>query len=63
MTSMDPIVDGDGTWLPMTTSVTGPAFTYDGKTWKAPAGSSGLAGRSSRGERVPASRLLQDAGR
>ncbi|MET8983371.1 S8 family serine peptidase [Streptomyces sp. NPDC004539] len=39
VTATDPIIDGDGTWLPMTTSVTGPAFTYDSKTWKASAGS------------------------
>jgi hypothetical protein len=39
VTSTDPVIDRDGTWLPMTTSVTGPTFTYDGKTWNAPAGS------------------------
>jgi hypothetical protein len=39
VTATDPVIDGDGSWLPMTTSVTGPVFTYDGKTWKAPAGS------------------------
>ncbi|MFF5365171.1 S8 family serine peptidase [Streptomyces scabiei] len=39
VTATDPVIDGDGTWRPMTTSVTGPAFTYGGKTWKAPAGS------------------------
>jgi hypothetical protein len=39
VTGTDPIVDGDGTWRPMTTSVSGPAFTFGGKTWKAPAGS------------------------
>ncbi|WP_107503219.1 S8 family serine peptidase, partial [Streptomyces viridochromogenes] len=39
VTATDPIVDGDRTWRPMTTSVSGPSFTYGGKTWKAPAGS------------------------
>ena len=39
VTATDPIVDSDRTWRPMTTSVSGPSFTYGGKTWKAPAGS------------------------
>ncbi|AVH58727.1 MULTISPECIES: S8 family serine peptidase [Streptomyces] len=39
VTATDPIVDGDATWRPMVTAVSGPTFTYDGKTWKAPAGS------------------------
>ncbi|MFI1754471.1 S8 family serine peptidase [Streptomyces sp. NPDC020571] len=39
VTATDPVVDGDRTWRPMTTSVTGPAFTYGGQTWTAPAGS------------------------
>jgi hypothetical protein len=39
VTSTDPIVDGDATWRPMVTSVTGPAFTAAGRTWTAPAGS------------------------
>ncbi|MFI6205110.1 S8 family serine peptidase [Streptomyces sp. NPDC051041] len=39
VTATDPIVDGDRTWRPMVTSVSGPAFTYGGKTWTAPAGS------------------------
>ncbi|WP_107480706.1 S8 family serine peptidase, partial [Streptomyces caniscabiei] len=39
VTSSDPVVDGDATWRPMRTSVTGPAFTYDGRSWKAPQGS------------------------
>ncbi|ELP63038.1 peptidase families S8 and S53 [Streptomyces turgidiscabies Car8] len=39
VTSTDPVVDGDATWRPMTTSVPGPAFTYDGRSWKAPRGS------------------------
>ncbi|MDO0913706.1 S8 family serine peptidase [Streptomyces sp. DT2A-34] len=43
VTATDPIVDGDGTWRAMTTSVSGPSFTYGGKTWKAPAGSYGIS--------------------
>ncbi|MBQ0829228.1 S8 family serine peptidase [Streptomyces tagetis] len=39
VTATDPVVDRDQTWRPMLTSVSGPAFTYEGKTWKAPAGS------------------------
>ncbi|MEW1719290.1 S8 family serine peptidase [Streptomyces sp. NPDC093109] len=39
VTATDPVVDSDGTWLRMDTSVTGPTFTADGRTWKAPAGS------------------------
>ncbi|MHB9861692.1 S8 family serine peptidase [Streptomyces sp. YIM S03343] len=39
VTSTDPIVDSDQTWRPMVTSVSGPTFTYGGKTWTAPAGS------------------------
>ncbi|XVV35198.1 S8 family serine peptidase [Streptomyces sp. CA-100214] len=39
VTATDPVVDGDRTWRPMTTSVSGPTFTYGGKTWTAPAGS------------------------
>ncbi|MBD9703239.1 S8 family serine peptidase [Streptomyces sp. ID01-12c] len=39
VTSTDPIVDGDGSWRPMTNSVAGPTFTYGGRTWTAPAGS------------------------
>ncbi|KUM79689.1 S8 family serine peptidase [Streptomyces curacoi] len=39
VTATDPIVDGDGTWRPMTTSVSGSSFTYGGKSWKAPEGS------------------------
>ncbi|MEE1766057.1 S8 family serine peptidase [Streptomyces sp. SP18BB07] len=38
VTSTDPIVDGDGSWRPMTNSVAGPTFTYGGRTWTAPAG-------------------------
>ncbi|MEU3339970.1 S8 family serine peptidase [Streptomyces sp. NPDC006668] len=39
VTATDPIVDGDATWRPMLTSVSGPAFTYGGRSWTAPAGS------------------------
>ncbi|MFF7307567.1 S8 family serine peptidase [Streptomyces sp. NPDC008137] len=39
VTATDPVVDGDRTWRPMTASVSGPTFTYGGKTWTAPAGS------------------------
>ncbi|MGC9538087.1 S8 family serine peptidase [Streptomyces sp. UG1] len=39
VTATDPIVDSDRTWRPMVTSVSGPTFTYGGKTWTAPAGS------------------------
>ncbi|MGW9030022.1 S8 family serine peptidase [Streptomyces sp. NPDC055722] len=39
VTSTDPILDGDATWRPMVTPVSGPTFTYGGKTWTAPAGS------------------------
>jgi hypothetical protein len=39
VTSTDPILDGDATWRPMVTPVSGPTFTYSGKTWTAPTGS------------------------
>ncbi len=39
VTATDPIVDGDGTWRAMNTSVTGPNFTYADQSWKAPSGS------------------------
>ncbi|MFI9646097.1 S8 family serine peptidase [Streptomyces sp. NPDC052040] len=39
VTSTDPIVDSDATWRPMVTAVSGPAFTYGGQSWTAPAGS------------------------
>ncbi|MFE0100349.1 S8 family serine peptidase [Streptomyces sp. NPDC059009] len=39
VTATDPIVDADGTWRRMTNPVTGPVFTWDGETWKSPAGS------------------------
>ncbi|KAA6221876.1 serine protease [Streptomyces albofaciens JCM 4342] len=39
VTATDPISDGDQTWRPMTTAVSGPSFTYNGRTYKAPEGS------------------------
>ncbi|WP_367323040.1 S8 family serine peptidase [Streptomyces sp. HUAS ZL42] len=39
VTATDPILDSDATWRPMVTAVSGPAFTYGGKSWTAPAGS------------------------
>ncbi|MFG2308618.1 S8 family serine peptidase [Streptomyces sp. NPDC048566] len=39
VTATDPILDGDATWRPMVTAVNGPAFTYGGRSWTAPAGS------------------------
>ncbi|MFJ8191578.1 S8 family serine peptidase [Streptomyces sp. NPDC096094] len=39
VTATDPVVDGDRTWRPMLTSVSGPTFTFGGETWTAPAGS------------------------
>ncbi|MER6009821.1 S8 family serine peptidase [Streptomyces bluensis] len=39
VTATDPVKDGDNTWRRMDTSVSGPTFTYGGKTWTAPAGS------------------------
>ncbi|MGX1670515.1 S8 family serine peptidase [Streptomyces sp. NPDC055400] len=39
VTSTDPIVDGDATWRAMVTNVSGPTFTYGGRTFKAAAGS------------------------
>ncbi|MEU1854396.1 S8 family serine peptidase [Streptomyces sp. NPDC019990] len=38
VTATDPVVDGDGTWRPMTTSVSGPSFDFGDKSWKAPEG-------------------------
>ncbi len=38
VTATDPVSDGDGTWLRMTDSVSGPTFTYKGRTYKAPKG-------------------------
>ncbi|MFR9796225.1 S8 family serine peptidase [Streptomyces sp. MS06] len=39
VTATDPIVDGDLTWRPMVSDVSGPSFAYGGRTWTAPAGS------------------------
>ncbi|MFF6781216.1 S8 family serine peptidase [Streptomyces sp. NPDC012510] len=39
VTSTDPVVDGDETWRAMTAEVSGSAFTYGGRSWRAPAGS------------------------
>ncbi|MFI0719911.1 S8 family serine peptidase [Streptomyces sp. NPDC021224] len=39
VTSTDPILDGDATWRPMVTAVSGPSFTASGRAWTAPAGS------------------------
>ncbi|MGW7405739.1 S8 family serine peptidase [Streptomyces sp. NPDC054833] len=39
VTATDPIVDSDQTWRPMVTAVSGPSFSYGGRTWTAPAGS------------------------
>ncbi|MFE2432296.1 S8 family serine peptidase [Streptomyces sp. NPDC059373] len=39
VTSTDPITDGDNTWRPMLTGVSGPTFTANSRTWTAPAGS------------------------
>jgi hypothetical protein len=39
VTSTDPIVDNDKTWLPMVSPVNGPRFFYIGRPWFAPAGS------------------------
>ncbi|CAG6393222.1 S8 family serine peptidase [Streptomyces cocklensis] len=39
VTSTDPILDGDATWRPMVTAVSGPSFTAAERTWTAPAGS------------------------
>ncbi len=38
VTATDPVTEGDGTWRPMATQVTGPSFTYLGATWTAQAG-------------------------
>ncbi|MFF1542744.1 S8 family serine peptidase [Streptomyces sp. NPDC058291] len=39
VTATDPILDNDASWRPMTTSVSGPAFTFGGRTWTAKPGS------------------------
>lgn len=38
VTSTDPLLDGDGTWLKMTTAVSGPTFKAYGATWTSPEG-------------------------
>ncbi|MFE1953887.1 MULTISPECIES: S8 family serine peptidase [Streptomyces] len=43
VTATDPIVDGDKTWRPMVTSVAGPTFTANGRTYKAPSGTFGFS--------------------
>lgn len=43
VTSTDPIVDSDGTWRPMVTSVSGPTFTAGGRTYKSAAGTFGFS--------------------
>ncbi|GGU75010.1 serine protease [Streptomyces filipinensis] len=43
VTSTDPIADGDATWRPMVTTVSGPSFSYGGATWTAPSGSYGIS--------------------
>ncbi|MFE9254628.1 S8 family serine peptidase [Streptomyces sp. NPDC006879] len=39
VTATDPILDGDATWRPQVTAVSGGSFTVGGRTWTAPAGS------------------------
>ncbi|MEU3615758.1 S8 family serine peptidase [Streptomyces sp. NPDC006872] len=39
VTSTDPILDGDASWRPMVTAVSGPSFTFGGRTWTAKPGS------------------------
>jgi subtilisin family serine protease len=43
VTATDPIVDGDATWRPMVTSVTGPTFSAGGRTYKAGSGTFGFS--------------------
>lgn len=38
VTATDPVSDNDGTWLRMTDAVSGPTFTYQGRTYSAPTG-------------------------
>lgn len=38
VTETDPVTDGDGSWVRMAVTRTGPTFSYAGKTWKAPEG-------------------------
>lgn len=61
VTATDPILDGDASWRAMTNSVSGPSFTYGGRTWTAPHGHPldqpvprvGHRGRRRRGRRQP----------
>lgn len=39
VTATDPLLEGDGSWRAMLTTVTGPTFAAAGSTWTAPAGS------------------------
>lgn len=39
VTATDPIIDGDASWRAMTTSVSGPSFTFGGRTWTSKPGS------------------------
>ncbi|MGW2044449.1 S8 family serine peptidase [Streptomyces sp. NPDC001858] len=39
VTATDPILDGDASWRAMVTAVSGPSFTYGGRTWAAKPGS------------------------
>ncbi|MFF1481935.1 S8 family serine peptidase [Streptomyces sp. NPDC058301] len=39
VTATDPVADADGTWRRMNTAVSGPEFAFQGRSWKAPAGS------------------------
>ncbi|MDF2091151.1 S8 family serine peptidase [Knoellia sp. 3-2P3] len=39
VTGTHPLLEGDGSWRAMLTSVSGPTFTYAGATWTAPEGS------------------------
>ncbi|MET9497256.1 S8 family serine peptidase [Streptomyces sp. NPDC006552] len=43
VTSTDPIVDSDATWRPMATSVSGPTFSVNGRTYKAGSGTFGFS--------------------
>ncbi|MFF4216621.1 S8 family serine peptidase [Streptomyces nondiastaticus] len=36
VTSTDPLTDQDGTWLPMTSDVSGPSFSFNGRSYTAP---------------------------
>ncbi|MBV1941726.1 S8 family serine peptidase [Streptomyces sp. BV286] len=38
VTATDPLADADATWRAMVNARSGPAFTFDGESWKAPAG-------------------------